>query len=208
MNIYMHVCLTLFIVWRLPVWTTNSKERIWEQAVWYLLPGSWRKAKQLLKLSIFKELGFLFFEGGERLPKWCHVLSNIWEGGREGKLFMSPSGKASRLGPLGVYPIMVGNSDSMKRRFQIELRSLNNSWIAPLGGCASSPPRKKMQHKSVICLLFFFFNHHGFTPLLWLFVDKGCKCTWPLEILGTDPRRQLHEEDEGLYYHDWWDFRN
>ena len=206
MNIYMHVCLTLFIVWRLPVWTTNSKERIWEQAVWYLLPGSWRKAKQLLKLSIFKELGFLFFVGEKASKMVPCPIQHLR--GREGKLFMSPSGKASRLGPLGVYPIMVGNSDSMKRRFQIELRSLNNSWIAPLGGCASSPPRKKMQHKSVICLLFFFFNHHGFTPLLWLFVDKGCKCTWPLEILGTDPRRQLHEEDEGLYYHDWWDFRN
>lgn len=173
---------------------------IWEQAVCYLLPGGWRKARQLLKSSIFKELGILFFDGEKTSKMVPCPIQHLR--GREGELVMSPSGKASILGPLGVYPIMLGNSDSMKRRFQVELRSLNNSWIAPLGGCASSPPRKKMQPKSVICLLFFFFNHHRFTPLLWLFVDKGCEYTWPLEIWGTDPRRQLHEEDEGLYYHD------
>ena len=177
----MHVCLTLFIVWRLPVWTTNSKECTWEQAVWYLLPGGWRKARQLLKLSMFKELGILFFarEGEEASKMVPCPIQHLR--GREGELFMSPSGKASILGPLGLYPIMLGNSDSMKRRFQIELRSLSKSWIAPLGGCASSPSRKK--NKSVICLLFFFFFffYHRFTPLLWLFVDKGCKSTWPIQ---------------------------
>ena len=128
---------------------------IWEQAVWYLLPGGWRKARQLLKSSIFKELGILFFDGEKASKMVPCPIQHLR--GRDGELVMSPNGKASILGPLGVYPIMLGNSDSMKRRFQIELRSLNNSWIAPLGGCASSPPRKKNAAQVSDMSTFFFF---------------------------------------------------
>lgn len=76
---------------------------------------------------MFKELGILFFarEGEEASKMVPCPIQHLR--GREGELFMSPSGKASILGPLGLYPIMLGNSDSMKRRFQIELRSLNKS---------------------------------------------------------------------------------
>lgn len=123
MNIYVCMCAWHFSlqgcpiknVWRLPVWTTNSKEHIWGTGS-LMSPSRWlEKGKAVFKVKYFLK-SWPFSSLGETKASKMVLCPLQHLRGREEEQFCCyswvPSGKASIMGLLRVYPIMLGGIDS------------------------------------------------------------------------------------------------